>query len=112
VFAGVVIVFNPVADTTFCLGHGFIGIEIYLLIFDTAPDTLYEYIVREGVSRVRMDEKDRGFKLVLSVLDDVTVMFDDSPARIAGRSRYFPVSTYNPASASRGTIPTVPRGDG
>ena len=28
VFAGVVIVFNPVADTTFSLGHGYIGIEI------------------------------------------------------------------------------------
>ena len=30
-----VIVFNPVADTTFCFGHGFIGIEVNLLIFDT-----------------------------------------------------------------------------
>jgi hypothetical protein len=54
-FAGMVIVFNPVADTTFSLGHGFIGIEIYLFIFDAAPDTLYEYIISSCAPAIHTD---------------------------------------------------------
>lgn len=65
----------------------------------------------EGVSHVRIDEKDRGAGLVLSVVDDVATMFDDSPARIETVTPN-PIHPYIPASASRGIISTVPRGDG
>ena len=57
-----VIVFNPVADTTFSLGHGFIGIEINLLIFDAAPETLYEYIVSPCTPAIHTDLNLVGFQ--------------------------------------------------
>ena len=37
--------------------------------------------VGEGVSRVRIDEKDRGAILVRSIMYDVATMFADSPVR-------------------------------
>ncbi len=64
----------------------------------------------EGVSLVRIDEKDRSARLARSVVDDVATMFADPPARI-GMVRD-PIHPYIPASGSRGIIPTVPRGDG
>lgn len=37
--------------------------------------------IAEGTSRVRMDEKDRGARLVRSVSNDVTEMFGETPVR-------------------------------
>ena len=37
--------------------------------------------IGEGVSRVRMDEKDRGASLVQSVMEDVAEMFGETPVR-------------------------------
>ena len=37
--------------------------------------------IGEGVSRVRMDEKDRGASLVQSVMQDVAEMFGETPVR-------------------------------
>jgi hypothetical protein len=63
----------------------------------------------EGVSRVRMDDRDRGASLLRSVVTDVATMFEGPPSL---RSSPNPIHPYNPASASRGIISTVPRGDG
>jgi len=37
--------------------------------------------IGEGVSRIRMDEKDRGASLVQSVMEDVAEMFGETPVR-------------------------------
>ena len=37
--------------------------------------------IMDGVSRVRLDEKDRGARLLMSVSYDVATMFGDSPIR-------------------------------
>ena len=63
----------------------------------------------EGISRVRMDDRDRGASLLRSVVTDVATMFE-GPQPL--RSSPNPIHPYNPASASRGSIATVPRGDG
>ncbi len=41
--------------------------------------------IGEGVSRVRMDEKDRGASLVQSVMEDVAEMFGETPVRGGNR---------------------------
>jgi hypothetical protein len=63
----------------------------------------------EGVSRVRMDERDRGASLLRSVVTDVATMFEGPQT---SNRNLNPIHPYNPASASRGIIATVPRGDG
>jgi len=74
-------------------------------------DVQLDHAIWEGVSRVRMDESDKGARLIRSVVDDVATMFTDSAARNGTVDSYFG-QPYNPASASRGYIPTVPRSGG
>ena len=50
-----IIVFNPVADTAFFLGHGFLGIQTDLLIFEAVPESLYEYIVSPSTPTIHTD---------------------------------------------------------
>ncbi len=59
----------------------------------------------EGVSRVRMDDKDRGASLLRSVVTDVATMFEGPQTSNISLN---PIHPYNPS----GTISTVSRRDG
>ena len=44
-------------------------------------DVELSHTIWEGVSRVRLDGKDRGDRLVRNVQNDVAIMFGESPVR-------------------------------